>query len=185
MSRDEKVAEAGRAPARSRARARETVVHEIEPVFDERSRVLVLGTIPSPKSREAGFFYGNPRNRFWQVLATLFDEPLAQSIDERRDLLLRHRIALWDVLASCEIDGASDASIRNAQPNDLSRIFRAADIRAVFATGAKAAKLYERFCASTYDIPCTALPSTSPANARASLDDLVEAYRALLPYLGE
>lgn len=163
-----------------------TVTHEIQPVFDNRSRVLLLGTIPSPASREQGFYYGHPQNRFWRVIAAIFDEPAPRTIEEKRDMLLRHHIALWDVLASCEIEGASDASIRDAQPNDLARIFDAADIRAVFATGTKAGKLYRKLIEPTLGAPCTTLPSTSPANAKMKLADLVGAYgKALLPLLGE
>lgn len=163
-----------------------TVTHEIQPVFDSRSRVLLLGTMPSPASREQGFYYGHPQNRFWRVLAAIFDEPAPRTIEEKRDMLLRHHIALWDVLASCEIEGASDASIRDAQPNDLARIFDAADIRAVFATGTKAGELYRKLIEPTLDAPCTTLPSTSPANAKMKLADLVGAYgKALLPLLGE
>ena len=162
-----------------------TVTHEIQPVFDSRSRVLLLGTMPSPASREQGFYYGHPQNRFWRVLAAIFDEPAPRTIEEKRDMLLRHHIALWDVLASCEIEGASDASIRDAQPNDLARIFDAADIRAVFATGTKAGELYRKLIEPTLDAPCTTLPSTSPANAKMKLADLVDAYgKALLPLLG-
>ena len=159
--------------------------HPLEPVFDERSRVLVLGTMPSPKSREAGFYYGHPQNRFWRVLARLFDEPPATTNERRRDQLLRHHIALWDVLASCTIEGASDASIADERANDLSRILDVAPIQAVFCTGAKAAELYARHCEPVTGVPCVKLPSTSPANAAAKLDDLVEAYRALLPHLNE
>ena len=163
-----------------------TVTHEIQPVFDSRSRVLLLGTMPSPASREQGFYYGHPQNRFWRVLAAIFDEPAPRTIEEKRDMLLRHHVALWDVLASCEIEGASDASIRDAQPNDLARIFNAADIRAVFATGAKAGELYRKLIEHTLGVPCTTLPSTSPANAKMKLADLVDAYgKALLPLLGE
>lgn len=163
-----------------------TVTHEIQPVFDSRSRVLLLGTMPSPASREQGFYYGHPQNRFWRVLAAIFDEPAPRTIEEKRDMLLRHHIALWDVLASCEIEGASDASIRDAQPNDLARIFDAADIRAVFATGTKAGELYRKLIEPTLGVPCTTLPSTSPANAKMKLADLVDAYgKALLPLLGE
>lgn len=163
-----------------------TVTHEIQPVFDSRSRVLLLGTMPSPASREQGFYYGHPQNRFWRVLAAIFDEPAPRTIEEKRDMLLRHHIALWDVLASCEIEGASDASIRDAQPNDLARIFDAADIRAVFATGTKAGELYRKLIEPTLSVPCTTLPSTSPANAKMKLADLVDAYgKALLPLLGE
>ena len=163
-----------------------TVTHEIQPVLDSRSRVLLLGTMPSPASREQGFYYGHPQNRFWRVLAAIFDEPAPRTIEEKRDMLLRHHIALWDVLASCEIEGASDASIRDAQPNDLARIFDAADIRAVFATGTKAGELYRKLSEPTLGVPCTTLPSTSPANAKMKLADLVDAYgKALLPLLGE
>ncbi|WP_418949727.1 DNA-deoxyinosine glycosylase [Slackia isoflavoniconvertens] len=163
-----------------------TVTHEIQPVFDSRSRVLLLGTMPSPASREQGFYYGHPQNRFWRVLAAIFDEPVPRTIEEKCDMLLRHHIALWDVLASCEIEGASDASIRDAQPNDLARIFDAADIRAVFATGTKAGELYRKLIEPTLGVPCTTLPSTSPANAKMKLADLVDAYgKALLPLLGE
>lgn len=163
-----------------------TVTHEIQPVFDSRSRVLLLGTMPSPASREQGFYYGHPQNRFWRVLAAIFDEPVPRTIEEKRDMLLRHHIALWDVLASCEIEGASDASIRDAQPNDLARIFDAADIRAVFATGTKAGELYRKLIEPTLGVPCTTLPSTSPANAKMKLADLVGAYgKALLPLLDE
>lgn len=163
-----------------------TVTHEIQPVFDSRSRVLLLGTMPSPASREQGFYYGHPQNRFWRVLGAIFDEPAPQTIEEKRDMLLRHHIALWDVLASCEIEGASDASIRDAQPNDLARIFDVADIRAVFATGTKAGELYHKLVEPTLGVPCTTLPSTSPANAKMKLDDLADAYgKALLPLLGE
>ena len=162
------------------------VDHAIDPVFDERSRVLMLGTMPSPASREAGFFYGHPQNRFWRVLAAVFDEPAPETIEDKRDLLLRRRIALWDVLASCDIEGASDASIRNARPNDLSRIFDAADIQAVFATGTKAGQLYAKYCESDCGVPCVTLPSTSPANAKMRLEDLTETYRAALaPHLPE
>ena len=180
----------GLAPAASAANtdgvgAAARVVHTIEPVFDERSRVLVLGTMPSPKSREIGFYYGHPQNRFWRVLAALFDEPLPTTNEERTALLLAHRIALWDVLASCTIKGASDASIADAVPNDLRRITEAAPIQHVFCTGATAARLYRKHCEAATGIPATQLPSTSPANAAWSLDRLIEAYRPLAEAVGE
>ncbi|OUO90043.1 DNA-deoxyinosine glycosylase [Gordonibacter sp. An230] len=156
------------------------VRHEIAPVFDARSRVFVLGTMPSPASRSCGFYYGHPRNRFWKVLGALFDEPEPLGVDARKAFLLARGIALWDVLASCEIAGASDASIAHAVPNDLRRVGNAAKIEAVFTTGAKAACLYRRLCADmlpgAVHMP---LPSTSPANARMRLPDLVTAYRPL------
>lgn len=160
------------------------VIHEIEPVYDKNSRVLLLGTMPSPKSRETGFFYGHPQNRFWKVLAMLFDEPTPETVEEKRDLCLRHHIALWDVVESCDIEGASDASIKNAKPNDLTRILNTAPIQAVFTTGTKAGQLYKKLCEPVTSIPCTVLPSTSPANSRVSLPELYTAYKqALSPYL--
>ena len=153
------------------------IEHGIPPVFDERSEVLVLGTMPSPKSREAAFFYGHPQNRFWRVLAALFDEPVPEDNAERADLLLRHHIALWDVLESCDIRGASDASIANARPNDLSRVLEKASVRRVFCTGAAAGRYYAKLCAVASGLPASVLPSPSPANAAWSLPRLVEAYR--------
>lgn len=152
------------------------IEHGIEPVFDGRSEVLVLGTMPSPKSREVQFFYGHPQNRFWRVLAALFDEPAPEDNAERADLLLRHHIALWDVLASCDIEGASDASIANARANDLSRILGVAPVTRVFCTGATAARYYGKLCEPVCGLPAVKLPSTSPANAAWSLPRLVEAY---------
>lgn len=156
------------------------IEHSIDPIFDARSRLLMLGTMPSPKSREQGFFYGHPQNRFWKVLAAVLSAPVPKSIPEKRAFLLEHRIALWDVLASCEIAGASDASIRNPKPNDLRRILDRAPIERIFCTGAKAAQLYRRLCEPTTGIPCLQLPSTSPANAAMRLDDLIEVYRSAL-----
>ena len=158
----------------------ERVVHPLAPVFDETSCVLVLGTMPSPASRQAGFYYGHPQNRFWRVLAALWDEAVPMGADERAAFALRHGVALWDVLATCDIAGASDASIVNACPNDLSRVLDAAPIEVVFTTGAKAAALFRRFAAPRFPgMPHTPLPSTSAANARMSLADLIEAYRPL------
>lgn len=160
------------------AAGRVGVVHTIEPVFDARSRVLVLGTMPSPASRDAGFYYGHPRNRFWPVMASLFGEQeVPRGVEGRRTFALRHRVALWDVLASCTIHGASDASIADPVPNDLRRILDAAPIVAVFATGSKAWNLYRRFCEPATGVSAIKLPSTSPANASWSLERLVEAYR--------
>ena len=158
------------------------IVHTIPPTFDERSRTLVLGSMPSPASREAGFNYGHPRNRFWQVLSQLADEPLPTTNERKRDFCLRHHIALWDVLAECDIEGASDASIRNALPNRLTNITQAAPIEAVFCTGAKAYELYSRLCADETGIPAIKLPSTSPANAAFSLEKLKEAYAAIFEH---
>ena len=161
----------------------EHIVHTIEPVFDSDSRVLILGTMPSPKSREVGFYYGHPRNRFWKVLALVLGESEPSSITEKIALLHRRHIALWDVLAACEIEGASDASIRQPKPNNLACIFSAAPIRAVFTTGAAAYRLYQKYQAPLTGLNAYRLPSTSPANCAVSLERLAEAYREILLYL--
>ncbi|MDE6731389.1 MAG: DNA-deoxyinosine glycosylase [Oscillospiraceae bacterium] len=153
------------------------VLHELAPVFDERSRVLILGTMPSPKSREAGFYYMHPQNRFWKILAEVLGELFPQTISERRELCLRHNIALWDVLASCEINGASDSSIRNAVPNDIPALLEKCPITAVFTTGKKAHELYRRFFPDLISDIC--LPSSSPANRAVSEEKILEEYRAI------
>ena len=164
----------------------ERIFHTSEPVFDSRSRILILGTMPSPKSREEGFFYAHPQNRFWPVLAELFGEPLPVGRNARRAFALCHRIALWDVLSSCTIEGADDGSIRDAAPNDLSPIFAAADIRAVFTTGGAASRLYRKHLAAKTGMDCVPLPSTSPANCRFfTYGQILDAYRAILPLLSE
>lgn len=157
----------------------QTVTHEFPPLFNETSRVLILGTIPSPKSREQGFYYGHPRNRFWKVIAEVFEEPVPQTIEEKKEVAYKHGIALWDVLASCSIHGAEDASIRDAVPNDMRVIFDQADIRAVFTTGTKATGLYRKYCEPVCGIPCVGLPSTSPANCRMTDEELLLQYRRI------
>ena len=159
------------------------VTHEFDAFFDKDSRVLILGTIPSPKSREQGFYYGHPQNRFWKVLADVLDEEFPQTVEERKGFLKRNHIALWDVLESCEIKGASDVSIRNARPNDMNRILQEADIRAIFATGAKAAQLYKKLCFPECGVEAVRLPSTSPANCRCSYETLREAYSQICDYV--
>ena len=161
----------------------EHIIHSIEPVFDAESRVLILGTMPSPKSREVQFYYGHPQNRFWRVLAAVLGEELPQSVPEKKAMLLRHRIALWDVLAECEITGASDSSIRNPVANDLSVILDHAPVQAVFTTGATAWKLYTRLQKPHTGIEAVRLPSTSPANCAVKMEALNEAYKAILPWL--
>lgn len=155
------------------------VYHEFGPLFDKNSRVLVLGTIPSPKSREQGFYYGHPRNRFWKILAQVFGEPKPDSIEEKRALALNHHVALWDVLASCTIRGAEDASIKDAVPNDLDVILSQSDIKAIFTTGVKAAALYHKYCEPKTGISCIRLPSTSPANCAMGDGQLLEEYKKI------
>lgn len=156
------------------------VEHEFPPVYDENSRVLILGTIPSPKSRERGFYYMHPQNRFWRMLCAVLGEEVPQDIPGRRELCLKHGVALWDVLSECSIDGASDSSIKDAVPNPLEVIFNSADIRAVFTTGKKAQALYERFFPDGMKAVC--LPSTSPANRTISEADMLEKYRVIAEY---
>ena len=156
----------------------QTVVHTIPPLYDSHSRVLLLGSIPSPKSREAGFYYAHPQNRFWRVLAAVLGEPVPQSIEEKRAMCLKHHVALWDTIARCDIAGASDLSIRNAEPNDIGKLVRESEITRIFATGGKSAELYRKLIEPQLHIPITQLPSTSPANAAWSLDRLIEASQA-------
>ena len=161
----------------------EKVIHEFEPVFDASSRVLMLGTMPSPKSREAGFYYGHPRNRFWRVLADVCGEEIPAAKEDKIAFALRNHIAVWDVLAGCEIRGADDSSIRNPVPNDMARILGHADIKAIFATGTKAPRLYKRYCYPKTGIEAVCLPSTSPANCRMSYEELYKAYAVISSYL--
>lgn len=163
----------------------EHLEHPIAPVYDGRSRVLLLGSFPSPASRETGFFYGHPRNRMWRVLAAVTGEGTVPStVEERRAFLLRERIAMYDVAASCTIEGAADASIRDVVPTDLAPIFSAAPALAVFTTGGTASRLYRACQLPVTGVEDVRLPSTSAANASWSLEALVEAYaRALAPCL--
>lgn len=151
-------------------------------MYDEHSRVLILGTMPSPKSRELGFYYMHPQNRFWKMLAEMFAEPIPQGREDRRVFALRHHIALWDVLAACEINGAADSSIKNAVPNDIRGLLGKCPIKTVFTTGKKAHELYSRFFPDLKDI---CLPSTSPANRTLTEAQISEQYRVILNYLKE
>lgn len=157
----------------------ETVLHPLPPVWDQDSRVLILGTMPSPKSREAGFYYGHPRNRFWPVMAAIYGESVPMGTEERRCFCLRHNIALWDVLSSCEINGAEDSSIRHASPNPIEQILEHAPIASVFTTGQKAFSLYRKLCQSKTGREAICLPSTSPANCACSLEELISAYQII------
>lgn len=155
------------------------VFHTFAPVADENSRVLILGSFPSVKSREQGFYYGHPQNRFWKVMAALFEEALPLTIEEKQGLLLRHGVAIWDVIESCKLVGSSDSSIRNVQVNDIAGLIKGSQIQHVFANGGKAFELYERFGKPQTGLSAEKLPSTSPANAAWSLERLVEAWHAV------
>ena len=157
--------------------------HTIDPVYNEQSKILILGSFPSVKSREQQFFYGHKQNRFWKVLEGVLGCEVPQTIEEKKAMLLAHHIAVWDVIKSCEIEGSSDASIRDVVPNDLSRILDAADIRAIYTNGGKAHELYGRYIEPVNGIAAHKLPSTSPANAGYSLDRLLEAWSVLNEYV--
>lgn len=153
------------------------IVHPIPPLYSPLSKVLILGSFPSVKSREEGFFYGHGMNRFWSVISRITERPLPGTIEEKRDLILSSGLALWDVIASCDIEGSSDSSIRNVTANDLSVILDSADIRAIFTNGRKSAELYRRYILPVTGREAVCLPSTSPANAAWSLERLVDAWR--------
>ena len=162
--------------AKTSKNTRTIVTHEFPALFDDNSEVLLLGSIPSPKSREQGFYYGHPQNRFWKVLANVLNEPLPATIDEKKTMLLKHHIALWDVLDSCSIIGASDTSIEDVVPNDIASLLAQTKIKRIFCTGATAHKLYEKYCEKATGIKAVKLPSTSPANCAVKFEKLVEAY---------
>lgn len=158
----------------------EHIVHSFEPVYDKDSEILILGTLPSVKSRENNFYYGHKQNRFWKVLATLLKEPVPDTIEEKKAMLLTHRIAMWDVIQSCDIKGSSDSSIKNVQPTDIGMILEKTNITRIYANGNKAGQLYKRYQFPVTGIEAMVLPSTSPANAAWSLERLCEAWRVIL-----
>ncbi|MCD7862596.1 MAG: DNA-deoxyinosine glycosylase [Lachnospiraceae bacterium] len=158
----------------------ERLNHEFGPVFDECSRILILGSFPSVKSREQQFYYGHPQNRFWRVLAAVTDEVTPETIEEKKAFLKRNRIAVWDVIAQCDIIGSSDSSIRSVVPVDLPWLLEQTEIAQIYTNGGKAFELYQKYLLPLVGRDCVRLPSTSPANASYSLDRLTEEWRALL-----
>ena len=154
------------------------IVHPINPIYDEKSQILILGSIPSVKSREEGFFYGHPQNRFWRVMAKICDEPVPESIEDKTRLLLNNHIALWDVIHSCEITGSADSTIKNVVPNDIGIITEKAMIKRIFVNGRKAESLYKRYIEKKIGIKAVCLPSTSPANASWSEGRLYEYWKS-------
>lgn len=156
------------------------VEHPFPPVVDENCRVLILGSFPSVVSRADGFFYGHPRNRFWPMLAGIFDEAEPLIIPDKTALLLRHHLALWDVIASCRIEGSSDASVRDAVPVDIRRVLDVADIQRIICNGALAGKLYRQHLQPITGMEAIVLPSTSPANAAWSLPRLMDSWKSIL-----
>lgn len=158
----------------------EQLVHPFPPTWDEHSEILILGSFPSVKSREMTFFYGHPQNRFWHLVAALYEDAVPQTVKERRAFLLRHHIALWDVIASCSIVGSSDSSIRDAVPNDIRPILSGAPIHGIYTNGQTAFRLYQKYLLPEVGREAVCLPSTSPANAAWSLERLIKAWSVIL-----
>ena len=159
------------------------VSHEFGPYINKNSKVLILGSIPSVKSRKCGFYYMHPQNRFWSVLSDLFDEDFPKTILEKKQLLFRHKIALWDVIESCDIDGSSDSSIKNVKVNDIKKLIVGTDVKTIFVTGKKSLQLYNRYCLKDVGIEAIYLPSTSGANCRMSYEDLRNKYEMIIKYV--
>lgn len=155
------------------------VVHTFAPVFDKQSEILVLGSFPSVKSRENRFYYGHPQNRFWKVTAGVFGDEIPQTVEEKREFLLRNHIAVWDVIASCDIVGSSDSSIRNVEANDMEVILSQAKIRAIYANGDTAYRLFLKYCKREGQPQVYKLPSTSPANAAWKVERLIGAWEVI------
>ena len=161
------------------AAAEQRIQHPFGPLFGPESRILILGSFPSVKSREQNFFYGHPQNRFWKVIAAVFDEPVPATIPEKRELILGHGLALWDSIASCVITGSSDATIREVRPNDLRIILDNSPIEQICCNGRKSWEMYERYIRPVTGREALCLPSTSPANAQWSPEKLTEAWSVL------
>ena len=161
--------------------------HPIPPVYSSDPqtppRILILGSFPSVKSRETAFFYGHPQNRFWRVMAAVLGEPVPETVEQKTALLITHGIALWDVIASCDIQGSSDSSITNVTPTDLTPILAIGTVKAVFTNGTTATRLYTKYQYPVTDIPAILLPSTSPANATKTVEDLIGKWRMIRDYL--
>ena len=155
------------------------IEHPFPPLYNSDSKVLILGSFPSVKSREQMFFYGHPQNRFWKVIAAVFDEKIPETIDEKRALILNKGLALWDSIASCEIKGSSDASIQNVKANDISMILKSCNIDRIYCNGRKSHEMYCRYIQQDSGREAFCLPSTSPANARWTLDKLIDAWSVI------
>lgn len=153
------------------------MIHTFDPVYNKQSQILILGTFPSVKSREGNFYYHHPRNRFWQVIASIVGVDPPETIEEKKNILLQNNIAIWDVIYSCDIKGSDDSTIQNVVPNDIAWLLNNANIQSIYANGGKAYELYYRFCYENTKREIVKLPSTSPANATYSLEKLVECWK--------
>ena len=161
----------------------EHLTHTFEPVFNKDSKVLILGSFPSVKSRENNFYYGHPQNRFWRVLAGILGKDVPQTIEEKKSFLLENHIAVWDVIESCTIIGSSDASIKDVVVNDFSKVLENSQVEAIYVNGGKAYELYHKYAEKQTGIPAIKLPSTSPANAAWSLEKLCIAWSVIVEKL--
>ena len=155
------------------------IKHPFPPLYNKDSKILILGSFPSVKSREQMFFYGHPQNRFWKVVSSVFERDEPETIEEKKQLLYENGVALWDVIASCEIAGSSDSSIKNVKVNDISKILEESDIRQIFVNGKTAEKYFKKYTQAQINREAVCLPSTSPANAVWSIEKLVQAWQAI------
>ena len=158
----------------------QSLKHTFDPVFDEESKILILGSFPSVKSRENNFFYGHPQNRFWKVMANVLEWEVPTTIEEKREMLLKNHVAVWDVIASCSIVGSSDTSIKDVVVNDFSRILENSKVERVYVNGGKAYELYHKYAEKVTGIKAVKLPSTSPANAAWSLEKLTKTWKEII-----
>lgn len=158
----------------------QSLKHTFDPVFDEESKILILGSFPSVKSRENNFFYGHPQNRFWKVMANVLEWEVPTTIEEKREMLLENHVAVWDVIASCSIVGSSDTSIKDVVVNDFSRILENSKVERVYVNGGKAYELYHKYAEKVTGIKAVKLPSTSPANAAWSLEKLTKTWKEII-----
>lgn len=160
----------------------EIFTHTFEPIFDKNSEILVLGSFPSVKSRENNFYYAHPQNRFWRVVASVYSCPVPKTVEEKKNMLLSNKIAVWDVIRSCEITGSADSTIKSVTPNDLSEILSVADIKKIYANGKTAQSLYNKYIKKNTGFDIISLPSTSPANAAYSLEKLIKEWKIINEY---
>lgn len=161
---------------------KQTLIHSIQPIYDKNSKVLILGSFPSQKSREQLFFYGHPQNRFWKVISNIFDSEVPKTIQQKKQLLLENKIAVWDVISSCSIVGSADSTIKNVVANDISEILSCADIKAIFTNGKTSQKYYDKYIKEIIGLNAVCLPSTSPANAVWSFEKLVNEWKIVKEY---
>ncbi|MCI9280005.1 MAG: DNA-deoxyinosine glycosylase [Bacilli bacterium] len=162
------------------------VKHELSPIYNEDSKVLILGSLPSVKSREEKFYYAHPKNRFWKTLSRVFNEEIGSTIEEKKAFLYKHHIALFDVIKSCEIKNSSDTSIKKVRPNNLNPILKQSKIKTIFTTGKKAYDLYQKYCYPKTKIEAIYLPSTSPANCPKNIEStLIDSYKQIKEKIDE